>query len=203
MLAIAQWQCYRHRSTQPPKTSSQDSPMASHAARNASLPQPEFRDVPVKIITQDHENADFIIYSAVVTAVFLKRFAFPSKAPVVTDVQGGELNIEITPVQIWPVLGLKERLAQALCPQIAGDLAWDDTACTDMETWETKQELALRLGSLERRRKASSKVRPGKAPYPQHAPKRMLRIRATSATSRCEATRTVRRSARIAAWQSP
>ncbi|KAH8744614.1 hypothetical protein F5883DRAFT_392947, partial [Diaporthe sp. PMI_573] len=81
MLAIAQWQCYRQRSTQPPKTSSQDSPMASHAARNTSLPQPEFRDVPVKIITQDHENADFIIHSAVVTTVFLKRFAFPSKAP--------------------------------------------------------------------------------------------------------------------------
>ncbi|KAH8750304.1 hypothetical protein F5883DRAFT_472895, partial [Diaporthe sp. PMI_573] len=126
MLAIAQWQCYRHRSTEPPKTSSQDSPMASYAARNASLPQPEFRDVPVKIITQDHENAEFIIYSTVVTTVFLKRFAFPSKAPIVTGMQGSELNIEVTPVQIWPVLGLKERLAQTLYPQIAGDLAWDD-----------------------------------------------------------------------------
>jgi hypothetical protein len=73
MLAIAQWQCYRRRSTEPPQVSPQDSPMTSYAARNASLPHAEFRDVPVKIITQDHENTEFIIYSAVVTAVFLKR----------------------------------------------------------------------------------------------------------------------------------
>ena len=66
--------------------------MATYAARNASLPQPEFRDVPVKIITKDHENAEFIICSTVVTAVFLKRFAFPSKAPIVTGMQGSELN---------------------------------------------------------------------------------------------------------------
>ncbi|KAH8749095.1 hypothetical protein F5883DRAFT_373917, partial [Diaporthe sp. PMI_573] len=76
--------------------------------------------VSVKIITQDHENAEFIIYSTVVTTIFLKRFAFPSKAPIITKMQGSELNIKVTPVQIWPVLGLKERLAQALYPQIAG-----------------------------------------------------------------------------------
>jgi hypothetical protein len=199
MLAIAQRKCYRHRPTGSPKTSPQNSPMASHAARNVSLPQPEFRDIPVMIITQDYENAEFIVYSTVVTRVFLERFAFPSKAPMVTDVQGGELNIQVTRVQIWPIFGLKQRLAQALCLQIAGDLAWDDTASTDMETLETKHELALRLSNLKRRVEASSKARPRKAPYPQHAPKRMLRTRATSATGRCEATRTVRRSARMAA----
>ncbi|KAH8750278.1 hypothetical protein F5883DRAFT_349529, partial [Diaporthe sp. PMI_573] len=126
MLAIAQRQCYRHRPTGSPKTSPQNSPMASHAARNASLPQPEFRDIPVMIITQDFENAEFIVYSTVVTRVFLNRFAFPSKAPVVTGAQGGELNIQVTRVQIWPIFGLKQRLAQALCLQIAGHLAWDD-----------------------------------------------------------------------------
>ena len=80
-------------------------------------------DVPVKIITQDDEKAEFIIYSAVVTAAFLNRFAFPSKAPAVTDIQGHGLNINLIRVQIWPVLGLKERLAKALGPEIAGDLA--------------------------------------------------------------------------------
>jgi hypothetical protein len=80
-------------------------------------------DVPVKIIAQDREKAEFIIYSAFVTAAFLHRFAFPSKAPAVTDIQGRGVNINLTRVQIWPVLGLKERLAKALGPEIAGDLA--------------------------------------------------------------------------------
>ncbi|KKY31013.1 hypothetical protein UCDDA912_g09054 [Diaporthe ampelina] len=120
--------------------------------------EPEFRDVPVKIITQDQGAAEFVIYSAVVTAVFLKRFACPSKAPKVTDMQDGGLNIKVTRVQIWPVLGLKERLAKALGTEIAGELACHDAADTDIETWETEQERAFRLGNLKRKREALSEV---------------------------------------------
>ncbi|KAL1876924.1 hypothetical protein Daus18300_002530 [Diaporthe australafricana] len=155
MLAIAQWQCYPQRSRNSSRWSSQNSSQASHNGHEASLPQPEFRDVPVKIITQDHHTAEFVIYSAVVTAMFLKRFACPSKAPDLTD---SGLNINVTRVQIWPVLGLKERLAKALGPQIAGDLACHDTADTDIETWETEQERAFRLSNLKRKRETLSQV---------------------------------------------
>ncbi|KAH8745878.1 hypothetical protein F5883DRAFT_586076, partial [Diaporthe sp. PMI_573] len=99
----------------------------------------------------DHADAEFVIYSAVVTAVFLKRFAFPSKAPAVSNVQGRGLNINLTRVQIWPLLGLKERLAKALGPQIAGDLACQDTADSDIETWETDKDRKLRFRNLKRK----------------------------------------------------
>lgn len=155
MLAIAQWQCYPQRSKYPSRWPSQS---ASQPGQDASFTQPEFRDVPVKVITQDHGAAEFVIYSAVVSAVFLERFACPSKAPKAADVQDGGLDISVTRVQIWPVLGLKERLAKALGTEIAGDLACHDIADTDIETWETEQERAFRLGNLKRKREALSKV---------------------------------------------
>jgi hypothetical protein len=122
------------------------------------LPQPEVRGIPVKIITQDHEKAEFIIYSAVVTAAFLNRFAFPSKAPAVTDMQDRGLNINLTRVQIWPVLGLKERLAKALGPEIAGDLACHDIADSNIETWETEEERAIRLRNLKRKKSTDGEL---------------------------------------------
>ncbi|KAH8743745.1 hypothetical protein F5883DRAFT_440621 [Diaporthe sp. PMI_573] len=148
MLAIAQWQCSSSLSRSSPRSSAQASP----------LPQPEVRGIPVKIITQDHEKAEFIIYSTVVTAAFLNRFAFPSKAPAVTDMQGRGLNINLTRVQIWPVLGLKERLAKALGPEIAGDLACHDIADSNIETWETEEERAIRLRNLKRKKSTDGKL---------------------------------------------
>lgn len=158
MLALAQWQCYPQRSRRSSRWSSQNPSQASQPGQEASVPQPEFRDVPVKIITQDQSAAEFVIYSAVVTAVFLERFACPSKAPKVADMRDAGLDIKVTRVQIWPVLGLKERLAKALGTEIAGDLACHDTADTDIETWETEQERAFRLGNLKRKREALSEV---------------------------------------------
>jgi hypothetical protein len=151
MLAIAQWHCYRQCSSSSSRSLPQSSPHSSQAGHQVSLSHPEIQDVPVKIITQDHADAEFVIYSAVVTAVFLKRFAFPSKAPAVSNVQGRGLNINLTRVQIWPLLGLKERLAKALGPQIAGDLACQDTADSDIETWETDKDRKLRFRNLKRK----------------------------------------------------
>jgi hypothetical protein len=142
MLAIAQWHCSSSLSRSSPRSLPQPSP----------LPQPEVRDIPVKIITQDHEKAEFIIYSTVVTAAFLDRFAFPSKAPAATDIQGRGLTINLTRVQIWPLLGLKERLAKALGPEIAGDLAHHDIADSNIETWETDEERAIRLRNPKRKK---------------------------------------------------
>jgi hypothetical protein len=162
MLALAQWQCYPQRSRSssrwPSQSSSRSSSQASQPGQDASLARPEFRDVPVKVITQDQGAAEFVIYSAVVSAVFLERFAAPSKAPKVRGLQHGGLDIDVTRVQIWPVLGLKERLARALGTEIAGELADHDTAGTDIETWETEQERAFRLGNLKRKREALTEV---------------------------------------------
>jgi hypothetical protein len=36
------------------------------------------------------------------------------------------MDISYTPVSFWPILGLKERLSQALGPEIAGDSIYDD-----------------------------------------------------------------------------
>ncbi|KAH8749315.1 hypothetical protein F5883DRAFT_435826 [Diaporthe sp. PMI_573] len=53
--------------------------------------------------------------------MFLKCFVFP-KDLAVKDLQGCDLKIQCTKVPLWPVLGLKERLAKALGPQITGSL---------------------------------------------------------------------------------
>ncbi|ROW06757.1 hypothetical protein VMCG_04185 [Cytospora schulzeri] len=152
MIAIAQWHCYPPSSRSASRSFSQRSSQGSQAGPETYSQQPEFRDVPVKIITQNSTTAEFVIHSAVVTATFLERFARPSKAPHADDPLGGGLDIEVTKVQIWPVLGLKERLAKALGPEIAGELACSDVSDGNIETWETEQEREFRLGNFKRKR---------------------------------------------------
>lgn len=152
MIAIAQWYCYPPSSRLASKTWSQRSSQGFQPAPETYLQQPEFRDIPVKIITQNSTTAEFVIHSAVVTAAFLKRFACPFKAPQADDLLKGGLKIEVTKVQIWPVLGLKERLAKALGPEIAGELACSDIADGDIETWETEQEREFRKDNIKRKR---------------------------------------------------
>jgi hypothetical protein len=108
-------------------------------------PQPELDDARVQLITHNDENAEFIVYTAVVSAAFLRRFAEPARAPL--DPTG--MTVEYTKVPIWPILGLKERLAKALGRELGGEVS------AEMETWETPEERALRerrLASLKRRR---------------------------------------------------
>ncbi|KUI58892.1 hypothetical protein VP1G_06217 [Cytospora mali] len=151
MIAIAQWHCYpSSRSTS--RSSSQRSSQGSQPGAEAWPPQPDFRDIPVKIITQNSATAEFVIHSAVVTAAFVKRFACPFKAPDADDPLKGGLNIQVTKVQVWPVLGLKERLAKALGPELAGELESSHIADGDIETWETEQERDFRMGNLKRKR---------------------------------------------------
>lgn len=152
MIAVAQWHCYPPSSRSASTSSSQRSSQGSQSGPDTYSQRPEFRDVPVKIITQDSITAEFVIHSAVVTAAFLKRFACPFKAPHAEDPLGGGLNIEVTKVQIWPVLGLKERLAKALGPEIAGGLACSDIVDGDVETWETEQEREFRMVNIKRKR---------------------------------------------------
>lgn len=158
MLAIAQSQCY------PPAprsgSSSQRSSQGNLKSTETTYSQPQFRDVPVKILSQDSDDADFVIYSTIVTTTFLKRFSDPTKAPAAGALNGG-LKVDVTRVPIWPVLGLKERLAKALGPEVAGEELTQSVLDGDIETWESDQERKLRLSSLnnlKRGRDALSEV---------------------------------------------
>ncbi|KAH8197969.1 hypothetical protein TruAng_007871 [Truncatella angustata] len=75
------------------------------------------RDVTVRLFTTTEEDEAFIIYTATVPAAFLSMFHEPHKAPKGDT----EVKIEHTHVPVWPVLGLKERLAHVLGPDLVGD----------------------------------------------------------------------------------
>lgn len=153
MLAIAQLQCYPPRSKQSSRFSSQRSSQNS-ASRTETMPtNPGFRDVPVRILCHDSDTAEFVVYNAVVTADFLRRFCEPTKAPAADAPFNGGMKVDVTRVPIWPVLGLKERLARALGPEVTGE-ELSKIIDGDIETWESEQERKVRLSSLKRRREA-------------------------------------------------
>ncbi|OAA57558.1 hypothetical protein SPI_07217 [Niveomyces insectorum RCEF 264] len=127
---------------------------------------PDFHDVTLRILTHDDTTSDFIVYTAVVTAAFLQRFAAPTQAT--PDVQASQLRITYVRVPVWPVLGLKVRLGHALGRDLVGDdledddnsLLFadktsdddDDDAATTETFYESQDERARRLGSLKRKR---------------------------------------------------
>jgi hypothetical protein len=124
-LAMAQ----RHFYATPPSSPRRDYqwlPGESHP------PQPEFRDLKLRILSHDTETAEFLLYTAHVTAKFLERFHHTHDAPKVDgekDVQG--LKIEYTRVPIWPILGLRERLGKALGEDVVGPFDPEE-----ITTWE-------------------------------------------------------------------
>ncbi|RKK78139.1 hypothetical protein BFJ68_g17798 [Fusarium oxysporum] len=88
------------------------------------------------ILTHDTDTLEFIAYTGYVTKEFLEKFHNPFKAPLDDDdaaVSG--LKIEYTKVPIWPILGLRERLGNALGQEVVG--AFNPG---DMETWEKEPE---------------------------------------------------------------
>lgn len=151
MVAIAQSQCYPHHSSKSSsKYSSQRS--SQQSLKEALETQPRFRDVAVRILSQDIITAEFVVYSATVTADLLRRFDDLSWAPPrVDDIQDSELKIQVTRVPIWPLLGLKERLSQTLGEELSGE-ACSRLTDAEIETWESDEERELRLGSLKRKR---------------------------------------------------
>ncbi|KAL2022136.1 hypothetical protein VTK56DRAFT_5965 [Thermocarpiscus australiensis] len=121
LLAMAQAHFYHEPSS---RQSSQSQSGSRCGRKPIRMPPPSFRDVKVQLITHDEGNdssPNFIVYTAVVTVTFLKRFMFPHKAPISEDGRDFGMEITYTPVSFWPVLGLKERLAKALGREIAGD----------------------------------------------------------------------------------
>lgn len=96
------------------------------------------------------------MYTAVVTAGFLARFAQPTKAS--TKQVDGErkpvdsgLDITYVRVPVWPILGLKERLAKALGQDIAGYTALNEYGdeSNDLECWLTREEKVQRQRILQ------------------------------------------------------
>lgn len=109
------------------------------------------KDTKVKIVTTslDEQDECFIVYTATVPAAFLRMFHEPEKAP-----QGDtDIQIEYTQVPMWPVLGLKERLGQALGSETVGDFD-----VSNMETYEEKVPLTPETPSPKRRRDVLTEV---------------------------------------------
>ncbi|OHX00759.1 hypothetical protein CSPAE12_00531 [Colletotrichum incanum] len=124
ILALAQRPFYDE--PMPPAAKSHKSITVSH------LVEAEFHDVAVRILTVDVEEPYsplFIVYRGVVTEALLRKFYHPTKNPQSAGEAAGML-IEYTKVPIWPVLGLKERLGNALGTDITGNLNKDS-----IETW--------------------------------------------------------------------
>lgn len=96
------------------------SPFSLQHRRQSTQTQISFHDVDVQVITHQGqgENANFVVYTAVVTTTFLERFMFPNKGPGSEDSKAG-ISISCTKVKVWPILGLRERLAKALLAEIA------------------------------------------------------------------------------------
>lgn len=98
-----------------------------HEARGA--PMPEFKDVKLRVIT-GNSGSEISVYTAVVTAAFLERFHMPTKSPR-NNAGGIGMTIEHTKVPVWPLLGLKERLARTLGTDFIGE----ELDQQGMETW--------------------------------------------------------------------
>jgi len=163
MLAMAQSHVYGAAGSRPQP----GSPPRFGGGKLLENPPTSFANVTVHLMTHSEDTADFVVYEAEITATFLERFANPTKAPA-EDADSG-LDITFHRVPIWPILGLKERLAQAFGPEIAGDAAlknWGDES-NDIETWldpeekHNRQRIRKRIAavSLKRRRAAEQQER--------------------------------------------
>ena len=81
-----------------------------------------FTDLSLRILTHDSKTSQFIAYTGHITRKFLERFYFPHKAPRNNERKVDGLNIELTRVRIWPILGLRERLGQVLVKKLSDSL---------------------------------------------------------------------------------
>ncbi|KAF3070365.1 hypothetical protein GL218_00335 [Daldinia childiae] len=92
------------------------------------------KDVDVRVLTVSKDDNSFVVYSSVVPTAFLTMFHEPGKSPR----GNAKVTINYQHVPIWPVLGLKERLGQALGRDLIGEFDVDR-----IETFE--DELASNL----------------------------------------------------------
>ncbi|RYP34255.1 hypothetical protein DL767_004378 [Monosporascus sp. MG133] len=107
------------------------------------------RDLKIRVLSTSEDDDSFIVYTAIVPAAFLRMFHEPEKAP------RGDTKIQISYAQvpIWPVLGLKERLGQALGSEVVGDFD-----ALNMETYDDELPPTPETPSPKRRREVLTEV---------------------------------------------
>ncbi|KAK3947924.1 hypothetical protein QBC32DRAFT_70282 [Pseudoneurospora amorphoporcata] len=105
------------------------------------IAEPKFEDTKVAVIAHDEgieNNPRFLVYTATVTADYLERWLYPLKVPQSSKKAKKEINLDITmtPVPFWPILGLKERLARALGKDIVGPDVYSDSHPDHIGFWD-------------------------------------------------------------------
>lgn len=150
---------------------------------------PVFRDVTVHLLTHSETEAGaatgtndqngatnhssgpphLLVHRAVVSAALLRLFHYPREAPCPSnlDLRAG-IRVEYVRVPVWPVLGLKERLARALGAEVVGD--WIDSVVdgvSEIETWGMLSEDERE--ERERRRRALANASAARRNQRQHA----------------------------------
>ncbi|RYP08746.1 hypothetical protein DL764_001657 [Monosporascus ibericus] len=107
------------------------------------------RDLKIRVLSTSEDDDSFIVYTGIVPAAFLRMFHEPEKAP------RGDTKIQISYAQvpIWPVLGLKERLGQALGNEVVGDFD-----ALNMEMYEDELPPTPETPSPKRRREVFTEV---------------------------------------------
>ncbi|KAJ8130763.1 hypothetical protein O1611_g2865 [Lasiodiplodia mahajangana] len=88
--------------------------MAQESARKTLF----YRDFKARVLSVSQDEKAFLVYTATVPIGFLTKFRAPLAAP--TGYSG--IKIEYTKVPVYPVLGLRERLGEALGSDVVGDL---------------------------------------------------------------------------------
>ncbi|KAI0205543.1 hypothetical protein F4808DRAFT_237561 [Astrocystis sublimbata] len=75
------------------------------------------RDVKIRLLTVAEDDLAFIVYTATVPGALLSMFHEPNKAPPANP----DFAVHYCHVNVWPVLGLKERLGKALGSDLVGE----------------------------------------------------------------------------------
>ncbi|RYP19857.1 hypothetical protein DL765_003111 [Monosporascus sp. GIB2] len=107
------------------------------------------RDLKIRVLSTSEDDDAFIVYTGIVPAAFLRMFHEPEKAPPGDT----KIHISYAQVPIWPVLGLKERLGQALGSEVVGDFD-----ALNMETYEDELPPTPETPSPKRRREVLTEV---------------------------------------------
>ncbi|KAK6955747.1 hypothetical protein Daesc_003391 [Daldinia eschscholtzii] len=79
------------------------------------------KDVQVRVLAVSKQDNSLVVYSSVIPTSFLTMFHEPSKSPK----GDAKVTINYQHVPVWPVLGFKERLGQALGKDLIGEFDVD------------------------------------------------------------------------------
>lgn len=139
MVAMAQARFYQDVQYSQ-KPDSQQSTRSGNG-KPCQIEKLDFEDTKVTVIAHDEgmENSPrFLVYTATVTADYMERWLYPLKVPQSSKKAKKQISLDITmtPVPFWPILGLKERLARALGKDIVGPDVYSDAHPDHIGFWD-------------------------------------------------------------------